>query len=212
MAATRSFDEPLASAKPLLQLAAMASADARNTLPPMAAKSFVAAASPSSTEIPSLAIGSDILVQQIFGRELVPASIRLTETTSTPPSRDHLLRIQRRQPGSPVTPLVRPDAAQRPGIVEMPLAMAPRETPAVYSMASTVAPLAGTTSPHEFPVAALAPGHDRLPRVGQDASSAKPAEPGATQMEPDDVAELAWRAFMTRLAVERERRGFQRWA
>ena len=212
LATRRSFDEPLAPAKPPLQLAAMASADARNTLPPMAAMSFVAAASPSSTEMPSLAAGSDILVRQIFGRELVPVSIRLTETTSTPPSRDHPLRIQRRQPGSPVTPLVRPDAAQRPGIVEMPLAMAPRETHPAYPMAPTVMPLARAASPQELPAAALAPGHDRLPRAGQDSGSPKSAEPGATQMEPDDVAELAWRAFMTRLAVERERRGFQRWA
>lgn len=61
------------------------------------------------------------------------------------------------------------------------------------------------SAPYELPGPAAAP-------AAPVATTATAAQPGGAAVDMDELVERAWRGVMARLAVERERRGYMRWA
>lgn len=115
--------------------------------------------------------------------------------------------------GGGVKPSVREGAALIYRSRAMPLVAAAKEvstpdaTPAIGSkLRSPMAP------PYELPAATSIFSLDRSIEPSSEANTREGnALPEAT-VDVDEIVERAWRTLMSRLAIERERRGFQRWA
>jgi hypothetical protein len=60
--------------------------------------------------------------------------------------------------------------------------------------------------------ASLVSAPDELRQTGASTQVPQPAKPQSQDLDVDDLVERAWSAFMLRLTIEHERRGFGRWS
>jgi hypothetical protein len=71
---------------------------------------------------------------------------------------------------------------------------------------------AGSPVPYAPTASALIPGPEAPGGVDQPSNAAGRAHPHDSEADADDIVERAWREVMSRLAIEKERRGFGRWS